>query len=71
MSALLAMLTDSEGIRLEPSALAGMYGAVALNKMSGEKTRGIHLVWATGGSMVPEDELLKYYREGKEKEKIF
>lgn len=71
MSALLAMLTDSEGIRLEPSALAGMYGAVALNKMSGEVSRGIHLVWATGGSMVPEDELLKYYREGKEKEKIF
>ena len=71
MSALLAMLTDSEGIRLEPSALAGMFGAVALNKKSGEVSRGIHLVWATGGSMVPEDELLKYYREGKEKEKIF
>ena len=71
MSALLAMLTDSEGIRLEPSALAGMYGAVALNKKSGEVSRGVHLVWATGGSMVPEEELLKYYREGKEKEKIF
>ncbi len=71
MSALLAMLTDSEGIRLEPSALAGMFGAVALNKKSGEVSRGVHLVWATGGSMVPEDELLKYYREGKEKEKIF
>ena len=62
MSALLAMLTDSEGIRLEPSALAGMFGAVALNKHSGKTTGGIHLVWATGGSMVPEEELLKYYR---------
>ena len=69
MSALLAMLTDSEGIRLEPSALAGMFGAVALNKHSGKMAGGIHLVWATGGSMVPEEELLKYYREGKEKEK--
>ena len=71
MSALLAMLTDSEGIRLEPSALAGMYGAIALHKKNGEAMRGVHLVWATGGSMVPEAELLKYYREGKEKEKIF
>lgn len=71
MSALLAMLTDSEGISLEPSALAGMFGAVALNKKNGEVSRGVHLVWATGGSMVPEEELLKYYREGKEKEKIY
>ncbi len=71
MSALLAMLTDSEGIRLEPSALAGMFGAVALYKNSCKSERGVHLVWATGGSMVPEEELLKYYREGKEKEKIF
>ena len=71
MSALLAMLTDTEEIRLEPSALAGMYGATALYKNSGKDTRGVHLVWATGGSMVPEDELLKYYREGKDKEKKF
>lgn len=70
MSALLAMLTDSESIRLEPSALAGMYGAIARAKQGGYE-RGVHLVWATGGSMVPEEELLKYYREGKEKEKIF
>ena len=65
------MLTDTEEIRLEPSALAGMYGATALYKNSGKDTRGVHLVWATGGSMVPEDELLKYYREGKDKEKKF
>ena len=71
MSALLAMLTDTEEIRLEPSALAGMYGATALYKNDGKDTRGVHLVWATGGSMVPEDELLKYYREGKDKEKKF
>ncbi len=71
MSALLAMLTDSEGIRLEPSALAGMYGAVALYKRSGQASRGVHLVWATGGSMVPPAELNKYYKEGKEKENIY
>jgi D-serine dehydratase len=48
-----------------------MFGAVALYKKSGMATKGIHLVWATGGSMVPEEELLKYYREGKEKEQLF
>ena len=67
MSALLAMLADTEGVRLEPSALAGMFGAPSLYKNNGRETRGVHLVWATGGSMGPEDELLKYYREGKEK----
>jgi D-serine dehydratase len=71
MSALLAMLTDSEGIRLEPSALAGMFGAVALYRESGVTKRGIHLVWATGGSMVPDTELDKYYAEGKINEKKF
>lgn len=71
MSALLAMLADSEGIRLEPSALAGMYGAVALYRESGMAKRGIHLVWATGGSMVPETELEKYYIEGKRNEENF
>ena len=71
MSALLAMLTDSEGIRLEPSALAGMYGAPAIYRSSGKALSGIHLVWATGGSMVPEDELEKYYIDGKNNEKNF
>ena len=71
MSALLAMLTDSEKIRLEPSALAGMYGAVALNRHTGKCARGIHLVWATGGSMVPEKELEKYYLDGKQNEKNY
>ena len=59
MSELLAILRDSEDIRLEPSALAGAYGPVALDK------KGTHIIWATGGSMVPDDELEKYYAEGK------
>ena len=71
MSAMLSMLADSEGIRLEPSALAGMFGAVALYRDSGKPTKGIHLVWATGGSMVPEAELEKYYLEGKRNEENF
>ena len=65
MSALLATLRESEGIKLEPSALAGMYGAIAQIKALGHLPRGIHLVWATGGGMVPDGELEKYYQEGK------
>ena len=71
MSALLSMLTDSEGIRLEPSALAGMYGAIALCRYNRRIQKGIHLVWATGGSMVPDGELEKYYNDGKKNEKNF
>ena len=59
MYALLAQLTDTEGIRLEPSALAGMYGPVLLPEAA------THIVWATGGSMVPEEELEKYYQIGQ------
>lgn len=74
----LAELADEEDIWLEPSALAGMYGPVL---MSGEgalsgypKAAGIcpesmesstQLVWATGGSMVPKEEMRHYYEEGK------
>lgn len=74
MSALLAMLADSENIYLEPSALAGMYGPVlaALEKNMKDCVFGAqypedvtHLVWATGGSMVPAGEMQEYYRQGK------
>ena len=60
LSELLAMLWDSEDIRLEPSALAGAFGAVQRREDC-----GLHLIWATGGSMVPGEELGKYYAEGK------
>ena len=77
MYRMLAQLADSEGIYLEPSALAGMYGPVLLErhpafreylKKEGlEKAvhNSIQLVWATGGSMVPEEEMEQYYQTGK------
>lgn len=75
MYALLAMLADAEGIRLEPSALAGMYGPVVLSASPAlEPVRGVvpadamehatHLIWATGGSMVPEEVMDDYYKKG-------
>ena len=64
MCALLKMLADEEGIKLEPSALAGMFGPVILAKKLGALPQGYHLVWATGGSMVPGEEYDKYYAQG-------
>lgn len=73
----LTMLADSEGIFLEPSALAGMHGPVLcaasqeladyINRhdLSGKMNNATHLVWATGGSMVPTEEMWKYYEKGR------
>lgn len=70
MYKMLSMLADSEGIYLEPSALAGMYGPVLVEKDAelkcfGGNSNTTHIVWATGGSMVPKEEMEKYYSIGK------
>ncbi|CNF04196.1 D-serine ammonia-lyase [Yersinia intermedia] len=67
---LLGLLNRDEGIQLEPSALAGMPGAARVsqcsdylsnNHFSAEKMQNTtHLVWATGGGMVPAEEMKKY-----------
>ncbi|QZY56380.1 D-serine ammonia-lyase [Crassaminicella profunda] len=73
---LLKALADTEKIDLEPSALAGVVGAVDLFKTkAGEKyledkklkdkmKNATHIAWATGGSMVPKEEMNKYYEKG-------
>ena len=72
---LLSLLNKEEGIKLEPSALAGMTGAVhvtqakdylqGLSLDSQKMQNATHLVWATGGGMVPADEMQKYLAQGK------
>lgn len=72
---LLSLLNKEEGIKLEPSALAGMTGAVhvtqakdylqGLSLDSKKMQNATHLVWATGGGMVPADEMQKYLAQGK------
>lgn len=74
---LLAMLADTEQLYLEPSALAGMYGPVQLVKspefreylerenLDSAAAKGTQLVWATGGSMVPKEEMDRYYQKAK------
>lgn len=72
---MLGWLAQEEGIRLEPSALAGMAGpqrvcaSVSYQQMHGfsaEQLRNAtHLVWATGGGMVPEEEMNQYLAKGR------
>ncbi|MCU1734691.1 MULTISPECIES: D-serine ammonia-lyase [unclassified Pseudomonas] len=74
---LLAQLHASEGRRLEPSALAGVPGILrVLHEQQGYRERlgltarhlanATHLVWGTGGSMVPEAEMATYLATGRQ-----
>ncbi len=71
MFADLARLADSEGVYLEPSALAGMKGpglvesGILKDAQTADLRNGVHLVWATGGSMVPKADMQGYYEKGK------
>lgn len=77
MYSLLALMERSEGLRLEPSALAGVPGiARVLGERQGYLARAglspqamanaTHLVWATGGNMVPAAEMDAYLAKGRE-----
>ncbi|WP_346205717.1 D-serine ammonia-lyase [Aeromonas salmonicida] len=72
---LLGLLARDEQIKLEPSALAGMPGPwrIAADREwqtergfdSATLARATHLVWATGGGMVPAEEMEKYLATAK------
>ncbi|MEX6501170.1 D-serine ammonia-lyase [Pseudomonas zhanjiangensis] len=73
---LLALLAEREGLLLEPSALAGVPGIVrVLDESQGYRSRlgltparlerATHLVWGTGGSMVPAAEMAAYLARGQ------
>lgn len=73
----LALMQQSEGIKLEPSALAGALGFERVLGQSALPYRkrlsldeatlsnAIHLIWATGGGMVPEEEYGDYLNKGQ------
>lgn len=76
MYSLLALMERSEGIRLEPSALAGVPGiARVCGEQQGYRSRmgldpqamarATHLAWATGGSMVPPEVMQDYLTRGR------
>jgi D-serine dehydratase len=74
----LGMLADSEKVRLEPSALAGFAGVIKLFTESGgrkyleqrhllsQMKNTTHIVWATGGSMVPKEMMDCFYKKSEE-----
>ena len=77
MYSLLALMERSEGMRLEPSALAGVPGIARVHAdQQGYLARAgldahamanaTHLIWATGGNMVPHDEMDAYLTKGRE-----
>ncbi|CAI0729987.1 MULTISPECIES: D-serine ammonia-lyase [Serratia] len=72
---LLGLLAAEESIQLEPSALAGMAGPARVcadphyldhHQIDAQRiANATHLVWATGGGMVPEEEMAKYLAAAK------
>ena len=70
----LAQLADTEGIFIEPSSCASFPGPsqvaadeewLAARGLIGKMENATHILWATGGSMVPEAEMRHYYERGK------
>ncbi len=70
----LAKLADVENIYIEPSACAAFTGPghvlsaegyLIKNNLKDKLRNATHILWATGGSMVPEEEMDAYYKMGK------
>ena len=64
---LLCKLYETEKIKIEPSAAAGFYGPIVLNgsennSLTEKMKNGIHIAWTTGGSMVPEEDYMKWLK---------
>ncbi|GAA2181257.1 D-serine ammonia-lyase [Leucobacter tardus] len=72
MRAAVGLLSRTEGIAVEPSATAGLTvpWRIARGVQAGELRDALdaptttHLVWLTGGSMVPEEEIAQYIEDG-------
>lgn len=74
---LLKRLADTENILLEPSALAGFpgpWGLVSTKqgrhyidqwRLKDSLPKAAHIVWATGGGMVPPDVMNAFYLKGR------
>lgn len=71
---LLSRLADTENIFIEPSSCASFPGPslvaadtkwLEAKGLADKMKNASHILWATGGSMVPEDEMKSYYERGK------
>jgi len=69
---LLYLLGKSENILVEPSATAGLKGAYCINNTNYLKQHNLiaknitHIAWATGGDLVPKDDMELFYYKGKD-----
>ena len=67
---LLAQLMDSESVFLEPSATAGLIGPQMVAKTDYAEKNNLnmkdatHIVWATGGNLVPDEQRKNFYNRG-------
>ncbi|MDE1548325.1 D-serine ammonia-lyase [Jeotgalibaca caeni] len=73
----LAKMIDVESIKLEPAALAGVPGAAFLSStesgqayldakgLTEKMANATHIAWATGGSMVPAEDMEMFYQQGR------
>ena len=76
MYQLLRLLADTEDLFLEPSALAGFPGPVQLlgsnagrdylktHQLEHKMGNATHILWATGGGMVPQKMMDEFYNKG-------
>ena len=71
---LIKMVADSEKLQLEPSAVAGFLGIANVLKnrdylsslgLADKMDNATHIVWATGGNMVPDSVWRDYYQKGE------
>ena len=71
----LSDFADTENIYLEPSACAGFLGPILINKEEGKEyirnhnlfdkmDCSTHIVWGTGGNLVPKEVMNHYYNTG-------
>jgi D-serine dehydratase len=61
----LALLHASEGMRIEPSAAAGFTGPLHLRDQALAHAGTNHVVWTTGGLLVPEAQFQEFLRQAQ------
>ena len=65
----LTLLADTENIKVEPSAAAGLaILPTTTPQLASQKllNKATHIAWATGGNMVPDEDWQTFYQQGQD-----